>query len=1175
MEEDDYELEDSSPEDNELENESESDSDKTDTTTQNNVVTPAISTKDDNQQTDNDSDIDTDIDTDKNKQASSENKSQDSKDVSEEKNNETTDSDDNSQDSPSSDKENNKTTNGGSNEKESPSSDNEESVKKNTKTTSGGDNKNESPPSDSEVEKQRVARRQAIKSLFESTGGNIPDIEVNEMLKALMKTDKILELDKTLVFSKNESFRIPEFTLDKSSKDTDFFGMDVEDQWLLFDRIGLFKGVVVDYSRENAIEQSYRDVVKYSKPANKGNQGNPRSKPVKVFYKKPRLSGFYETTYAFDEYQKKSQETGIFNLGFGLSASYNKGFASVGVKAGYSYSKESLTETNTNIKQISIITSFFLPKIELSFDTLSSSASDDLIAHLESAFESEINTVACFDQVNKILLSYGQFIPTSLVIGARIYSSDTKEVQETETVQNVLTQHAASFKAAVSSLVFEAGIEAKMDMRDSEKSTEKSKSEKQNMQFNAIGGEGAYVADMNKWIPTTAYSKGWGLVRFDNLVPVLDVLPNDLKKRCFDLFDNAIKLCSIDELLDKGAHFLFHKGYYERFGVNAQPRFCVVKNSIGGKKVLSVKIIGDLENNQEVTMSNYDGADVGDIQEWYFANSGKIYLKSTYNSNAPFVLSISIDVLSSLPKLVITQDDFFDYQQWDVRGGMIKNVSTGYYLNYVSDKIQFENDKNKVKKITWLILSENEMLNSTRKRIEPAKKQLLLPTEGDTDTLESIFFLPIDGTLNSQNGYAQLKFTAEKISIKWGKSKEKKEIWSYPIKESGASKLGIINGSFVILDGKDEVLEDISTETRNITDIQLLDNGNFEAIDSEDKIVWESNSIVFAYIQNTIKKLVLAIPPYISNAQGTEYAGIDLMEYQGFDNQLWYINRKSNIVSKYIKDNKKIVLTELVVDSRPNGYGFTLPGYTTTYAMEIDHIHHIKGQQWEANIANKKGSIINISSKNKLEYSTAPDFKICEDNEKWEIIYDENAKEKSYLPLVTANFNERNNVISFESLKQNQYKFAFRSINIMGKDIRAVRFVLDDHKLFLQFHLADGSAIVSGYDAVPSEHVSFDSMILPNLGQAAYIYDDTTNLDLYEEFIANQQYKFKFQSTRAGIPLKHTRMELVNSSTAILFGDYVLDLEWVHVPDNHKVIGIAFTNISEGRVGPCLISIEK
>ncbi len=1034
------------------------------------------------------------------------------------------------------------------------------------------------------IEAQKQAKRAAIKNLFEATGGNIPKLfdEVNTELKALMKVGSGLKMDPVNFSSELDAYRIPNFASSYQLDPTkDFYGMGIAEQDLLFERVGLFKGIVVDYNRENAIEQGYRNAVKFVNRPIDNNTEKPvtqqnRSKPVKVFSKKPRYSGFFESSIALDEYQRKSQEAGIVNLGFGLSASYSKGFVSAAVKAGYAYNKESFNEVNTKIKKISMIASFYLPKIELSFDTLQPCAADDLIEYLERALEKEQDTFACFKRINTILLSFGQFVPTSMFIGAKIYHSKTHELKATDIINEVASKHEAHFQASVSTAVFEGGIEAKTRIENTSKDREQSKSERESVEYRAIGGEGAVISDMGKWVESTADAMRWGLIRYDDLVPVIDLLPYDLQERITDVFDRVVAEYKIQDILSIGAHFLFHRGYFERFGSKAQPKFSVIKNSSGHKQVLSVRVDDELDNNKEVIMSQYDGADVGDVQEWYIANSGKIHLKNHPDSDTNYVLSI--DSTSKPPKLVITQEDSFDHQLWDVRGGMMYNISDESYVTFNGSQIAIVKNKDEAKSNTWLFVSEKAISTqspSRRKNVTEKKSALMLSEGGVSDILDNNYYLPLNGMLKSINGVAQLNFTSGKIAILWGKGAQQKEIWSRSIANPAAAKFGIINGTLAILDETDTILEEIATD---IVDIRLTDSGNLEGINIESSIVYESGSIVYAYIQAESSRSVLSIMP----SQNGNYKQITSMPYFGGEHQLWYINRKNNIVSKYTNGINKYALTEIIEQPVSNPvFPFsatqqpTQSGGSKTSSVVLDVLSaaNANAQQWEGLAPNRKGNLSSKTTKNIVTKGLGP-------NEQWVLTYDVNAKQEANMPLVS--YSSQRDLEFTEIIYRNELSYFFKGIDIKGYDIRAVRFAggksdeyWDDQRYYtlrLQFMDSYGKIYQSSQREDPKAF--YYGLTLPDLSGAAYFHDEDQSLNLnVSHDYNNRKGTFTFSTEKRGFP-----------GGSIFVNPYGYDKEdilhsisnaWVIIPPDHKAIGVSFCQVSASLVSPCLISVKR
>ena len=1016
------------------------------------------------------------------------------------------------------------------------------------------------------LKEKKEAQRALINEMFEGTKG----LEAkffsgeDEDLKEQLKVSKTLQFDESKEFT---SDAIPEWqsTYDLSEAE-DFFTLTPDSRTTLYNRIGLFKGIVVDYSKENPIDQSFRNVVNYGKK--KSGLEDDISHPVDIFYKKPRLSGFYETTYALEESQRKSQETGIFNLSFGLSASYNGVVASAGLKAGFSYGKDSFTSKNTYFKEISLISSLFLPKIELSLDTLKPCAADDLVKHLRNAFK-ENEKEKQFDEVHRILLHYGQFIPTNLVIGGRLYSSDTKKIQSSDTIENVLTKYAAEFKASFSGAKIEAGVEGSMKHETSSKTNEKNNSESQRMQFNAVGGDGAFLTDKDAWVKSTSKSNGWGLVRFDNLVPVLEILPEKLKQECIDLFDFVVMQYPIEHLLSKGAHFLFYKGYYERFGCNARPKTLLIKNTQGGKSVMGVKASDLLENGQSVVMSLYDG-NGGDLQEWYFTEAGKVYLKSSYESNMKFVLSID----SANNQLVITQDEYFDNQVWSFNGGLIRNIVTNQFIAYNGNQVKLVADLKEAKQTTWMLVTEeeiNEIKKPKANLIQQKASIKLTETQEGSDTLFKNQYLSIGKYLISENNKAKLTFTNQGLVIEWMDGKLGTiELLQTPIETFGANKVGILDGLFVALGENNEFIGNIAPSAHNIVDIQLLDCGNFEAMDENGDIVWESNSIVFSYLKNTESQEVITLKPSLDFSLGT---ALELQPYLGGDHQLWYLNRKNNIVSKFQAGNQKYALTELSGIGNCSKLGEF--SNSQLWNVQFDKKTVIQNRISKSNIG--KGSPISVSSVN---------------TEKWELVFDTAHKSSNMLTL-TKNSPSTESFITHSQLFTDYYLcFVMNDIPIGNKEITALRLHSEVdpsydyagyHLFFLEFFTSNGEIIrgpIGELSTAQRQNYVSDGLNFPNLFSPVYLNGNIHSVSLVSEKISTYGYTLQFVTKNANGVTKRIQAagyEFVNPRLSYNSTEGItsIDTAWVKVPNGHKLIGLAFTKIGEGRLGPCILSLKN
>jgi hypothetical protein len=568
------------------------------------------------------------------------------------------------------------------------------------------------------IQKQKEKQRAAIKALLEHTGGNIPALfnEVNEELRALMKADKKLDLDKSIDFTKEvDSFRIPKFSasfsLDGSS---DFFGMTIAEQELLYDRVGLFKGMVVDHTKETPLDQSFRNVVKFLK--DKENDCAD-SNPVKVFYKKPKLSACFESSFSLEESQAKVQEAGIFNMGLGLSVDHSALRNSFAMRAGYAYSNEKLKEKSVYKKQIDITSNYFLPKIELSFDYLKPCASNDFIKAVEHIFTLPIEQQ--FDRLLEILKTFGHFIPTSLTIGGRLFSTETKKIETTSSTENQLSEHAAEFKMAISTWTTEIGVEGKMNTQTSTKTEEQKKSEAHRLKMRAMGGEGAYINDLEKWIQSLAKYTNWALVKFDNLVPSISILPKDLFEKCDLLLTTIVSKpeVTIESLQEQNAHFLFYTGYYEKYGRYAKQRFVFLKATNTGNNVLTV-IQKEKGNDVEVQLKPFSGTNE---QQWWLSPDGKIVSKNTVDENEIYVLALNDT------KLVINQNGYFSKQYWELGGGLLKNEGEISYVvckDGTTTELKSEVETKKVRS-TWQALTFEKVtkLNESKTKTGTTKNQ--------------------------------------------------------------------------------------------------------------------------------------------------------------------------------------------------------------------------------------------------------------------------------------------------------------------------------------------------------------------------------------------------------------------------------------------------------------------
>jgi hypothetical protein len=736
-------------------------------------------------------------------------------------------------------------------------------------------------------------RRDAIKDLLAATGGNIPDFynEVSKELRKQMSVENKLAFDPPGYLKFDDGvFRTPDLASANLSKATDFYALSQAEQKLLYDRVGLFKGIVIDHSKDAPVQQGFRDVLKREKTLPpKGLPAEEHTDVVRVMFKRPRLSGFYESTYTFDESERKSQETGVFSLGFGLAVNYSSFKVGVGVRAGFNYGHQHMQQKSVHSKRMEVVSSFFLPKIDLSFDALRPCAADDFVDAVTQALKADAGATHPFLRLCKVLQHYGHFVPLNLLIGGRLYSVNTKEIKEEKDIHNTLTEYNAKLQVAVETMTTDVGLESKMAKTDANQTADMTKTEAQSLRLTAVGGEGAYVNNTTKWVESMAHFSQWGLVKFDDLIPSIHVLPPALRHRCGDAILDYVKGSTIDDLLRIGADFLFYNGYMEEFGSKATPKFFRIQNIQSGK-VLAIEN-RHMANATPVTMGAIEGSDA---QLWWLNASGKLLSKKGYFGQEVYALT------AQGSSLVITQNNFFTGQYWELGGGMIRNLEVDAGLQILdsgkaSERVALAKVDAKNREFTgWRIIAAAQVQASSGTGSKP---ELI---ENNADVMAANQYLTAKRSMAARSGQVVMTLDEKGLEIKYKKSKT--TLWQKPLQ--GCKELAISDGKLVLVYDKSEteldqelVLFDDPNKPAN--SLELLDNGNLELLDIDGRLVWQSESFFYSVIRAEGNEGVLSLyhSDYTPSMDRDNLQAM-LMPYVEADHQLWYVSRHGQLVNK-------------------------------------------------------------------------------------------------------------------------------------------------------------------------------------------------------------------------------------------------------------------------------------
>lgn len=88
-----------------------------------------------------------------------------------------------------------------------------------------------------------------------------------------------------------------------------------------------------------------------------------------------------------------------------------------GAGVGYSYHNQFEKTEESIQKTVYMISKYYLPKIELSFDYLDSCASDEFVRRIQDALKQDNGSDKSYHELVKLLKLFGHFIPASVTLG--------------------------------------------------------------------------------------------------------------------------------------------------------------------------------------------------------------------------------------------------------------------------------------------------------------------------------------------------------------------------------------------------------------------------------------------------------------------------------------------------------------------------------------------------------------------------------------------------------------------------------------------------------------------------------------------------------------------------------------------------------------------------------------
>ncbi|WP_186181771.1 hypothetical protein [Burkholderia gladioli] len=359
----------------------------------------------------------------------------------------------------------------------------------------------------------------------------------------------------------------------------DFFDLNLAEREDLLDRVGFYKGIVIDHSLSNPVESGFREVLKRQDSVD-DDAPDSHCRPAVLLYRKPNFAGYFENYFSSSESEHQLQQNGVTDVKASIGVAAGGMGTRVGVGASGSYFNSEQDNTGSVAKKIHTTANFFLPKVELSFDDFKPCASDEFLAACEDAL-SLSPPDRRFAALLQVLASFGHFVSTQTLVGGRLFATETKTFTGTEKDTNVTTRFAAQVKASVSSYAVDVEAEASVQRGNQSQTHNKGASEEQAFSVQAVGGEGAVAEQAGRWAESLYDYRRWAAVQREKLVPSIDVLPPVLRALAWDtLMSYARQHSALHLIGEHNAYFMFYGRYGNKVGVLTQADLIGIRHPV-------------------------------------------------------------------------------------------------------------------------------------------------------------------------------------------------------------------------------------------------------------------------------------------------------------------------------------------------------------------------------------------------------------------------------------------------------------------------------------------------------------------------------------------------------------------------------------------------------------------
>ncbi|SAL87099.1 MAC/Perforin domain protein [Caballeronia arvi] len=146
----------------------------------------------------------------------------------------------------------------------------------------------------------------------------------------------------------------------------------------------------------------------------------------------------------------------------------------------------------------------------------------------------------CVDALARILDSYGTHVPLRTIFGGKLIYRQDREIKagtdKTKTVHDFSSDVQGSYKTVT--------VSARGGFKTDESATKIYESANQAIEVTASGGNPALALDPYGWAATLSHAGWWNTIAFADVVPILSLLPKDLKEAIIPVLLKSNELAS-------------------------------------------------------------------------------------------------------------------------------------------------------------------------------------------------------------------------------------------------------------------------------------------------------------------------------------------------------------------------------------------------------------------------------------------------------------------------------------------------------------------------------------------------------------------------------------------------------------------------------------------------------